>query len=205
MLLTRSRLCPGPKPGSSLHLHVLGTPPAFVLSQDQTLREELLNFTKSRQGPARRCGGHAPTELVGGPRACPWRDQTPASTRGSPKYTTGSGTQDGVGLGTAARRASRAKPATVYEPGHTSRSRVDREVRMLLSFQRPSHLSRKVAPSRRRAQHPEPGHWGGPPSIAPKQLPVSASLDVSSCDAGQQTGTNRRSRGVARAAPQQTT
>ena len=41
MLLTRSRLCPRPKPGSSLHLHVLSTPPAFVLSQDQTLREEL--------------------------------------------------------------------------------------------------------------------------------------------------------------------
>ena len=39
VLLTRSRLCPGPKPGSSLHLHVLSTPPAFVLSQDQTLRE----------------------------------------------------------------------------------------------------------------------------------------------------------------------
>ena len=39
MLLTRSRLCPGASPGSSLHLHVLGTPPAFVLSQDQTLRE----------------------------------------------------------------------------------------------------------------------------------------------------------------------
>src|SRR5436853_2634121 len=58
VLLTRSRLCPGPKPGSSLHLHVLGTPPAFVLSQDQTLREELpassvrhhSPFTKSRQG-----------------------------------------------------------------------------------------------------------------------------------------------------------
>src|SRR3954462_7710389 len=44
VLLTRSRLCPGPKPGSSLHLHVLSTPPAFVLSQDQTLREELLDF-----------------------------------------------------------------------------------------------------------------------------------------------------------------
>ena len=42
MLLTRSRLCPDPKVGSSLHLHVLSTPPAFVLSQDQTLREELL-------------------------------------------------------------------------------------------------------------------------------------------------------------------
>ena len=32
---------PGRSPGSSLHLHVLSTPPAFVLSQDQTLREEL--------------------------------------------------------------------------------------------------------------------------------------------------------------------
>ena len=42
MLLTRSRLCPRASPGSSLHLHVLSTPPAFVLSQDQTLREELL-------------------------------------------------------------------------------------------------------------------------------------------------------------------
>src|SRR4051812_42932064 len=41
VLLTRSRLCHGPKPASSLHLHVLSTPPAFVLSQDQTLREEL--------------------------------------------------------------------------------------------------------------------------------------------------------------------
>src|SRR5436190_23200598 len=41
VLLTRSRLCPRASPGSSLHLHVLGTPPAFVLSQDQTLREEL--------------------------------------------------------------------------------------------------------------------------------------------------------------------
>src|SRR6202043_3408698 len=46
VLLTRSRLCPRPKPGSSLHLHVLGTPPAFVLSQDQTLREELLDSQK---------------------------------------------------------------------------------------------------------------------------------------------------------------
>ena len=27
----------GPKPGFSFDLHVLGTPPAFVLSQDQTL------------------------------------------------------------------------------------------------------------------------------------------------------------------------
>src|SRR5688500_17594899 len=47
VLLTRSRLCPRASPGSSLHLHVLSTPPAFVLSQDQTLREELLNVELS--------------------------------------------------------------------------------------------------------------------------------------------------------------
>jgi hypothetical protein len=29
-------------PGASLDLHVLSAPPAFVLSQDQTLREELV-------------------------------------------------------------------------------------------------------------------------------------------------------------------
>src|SRR3712207_7760088 len=41
VLLTRSRLCPRASPGSSLHLHVLSTPPAFVLSQDQTLRKSV--------------------------------------------------------------------------------------------------------------------------------------------------------------------
>src|SRR5204863_9607884 len=54
VLLTRSRLCPGPKPGSSLHLHVLSTPPAFVLSQDQTLRKSdswLLAGPKAGRAP----------------------------------------------------------------------------------------------------------------------------------------------------------
>ena len=41
MLLTRSPLSPLPKEWFSLDLHVLSAPPAFVLSQDQTLREEL--------------------------------------------------------------------------------------------------------------------------------------------------------------------
>jgi hypothetical protein len=40
VLLTRSPLSPRPKPGFSLDLHVLSAPPAFVLSQDQTLRED---------------------------------------------------------------------------------------------------------------------------------------------------------------------
>ena len=42
VLLTRSPLSPGPKPWFSLDLHVLSAPPAFVLSQDQTLREGLV-------------------------------------------------------------------------------------------------------------------------------------------------------------------
>jgi hypothetical protein len=40
VLLTRSPLSPVPKDWFSLDLHVLSAPPAFVLSQDQTLREE---------------------------------------------------------------------------------------------------------------------------------------------------------------------
>ena len=41
VLLTRSPLITQGSPGSSFDLHVLSTPPAFVLSQDQTLREKL--------------------------------------------------------------------------------------------------------------------------------------------------------------------
>ncbi len=41
VLLTRSPLSPGASSGFSFDLHVLGTPPAFVLSQDQTLRRDL--------------------------------------------------------------------------------------------------------------------------------------------------------------------
>ena len=42
VLLTRSPLSPVPKDWFSLDLHVLSAPPAFVLSQDQTLREGLV-------------------------------------------------------------------------------------------------------------------------------------------------------------------
>src|SRR5947199_7366650 len=51
VLLTRSRLCPRPKPGASLHLHVLSTPPACVLSQDQTLRKRLACQQKAQAPP----------------------------------------------------------------------------------------------------------------------------------------------------------
>jgi hypothetical protein len=42
VLLTRSPLSPDPKVWFSLDLHVLSAPPAFVLSQDQTLRERVI-------------------------------------------------------------------------------------------------------------------------------------------------------------------
>src|SRR2546430_10322409 len=111
VLLTRSRLCPGPKPGSSLHLHVLGTPPAFVLSQDQTLREELRGkrqlshspFTKSRQGnynPHTARQSHAsygqnPGPIPGGIR--PLRRLTPPARPvvGNPMYTRAPGARRG--------------------------------------------------------------------------------------------------------------
>src|SRR2546430_1480788 len=47
VLLTRSPLSPGPKAWFSLDLHVLSAPPAFVLSQDQTLREEWIAGSKA--------------------------------------------------------------------------------------------------------------------------------------------------------------
>ena len=41
VLLTRSPLTPQPKPEGPFDLHVLSTPPAFVLSQDQTLQKRI--------------------------------------------------------------------------------------------------------------------------------------------------------------------
>ena len=52
MLLTRSPLSPDPKVRFSLDLHVLSAPPAFVLSQDQTLREEVVVSPRTQVLPA---------------------------------------------------------------------------------------------------------------------------------------------------------
>ena len=46
MLLTRPPLGLFPKKLPSLDLHVLGTPPAFVLSQDQTLNKKFNLFAQ---------------------------------------------------------------------------------------------------------------------------------------------------------------
>ena len=61
VLLTRSPLSPGPKPRFSLDLHVLSAPPAFVLSQDQTLREE--NVRPQAEPRIGRAGDSSSVEL----------------------------------------------------------------------------------------------------------------------------------------------
>src|SRR4051812_1970042 len=86
VLLTRSRLCPGASPGSSLHLHVLSTPPAFVLSQDQTLREVHCTWTRGEPRVRRRV---VMTMWVG-PYTGPTRYMTGCSDRPVPAgYRTG--------------------------------------------------------------------------------------------------------------------
>ena len=52
VLLTRSPLIQGASSSSPFDLHVLSTPPAFVLSQDQTLRKCLNSY------PTRRSNAH---------------------------------------------------------------------------------------------------------------------------------------------------
>ena len=161
VLLTRSRLCPGPKPGSSLHLHVLGTPPAFVLSQDQTLREELpqrvvrnIRSLERPQAVSRPATAPNPGPVPGGirplrPRSAPARGRIgvaplsrhEAGEGWSPSTQRAPKAQDGVNSGTAVRDAPRGeRPSDGVEPGHIYRPGSGRRVCMLLSFQRPSHL-----------------------------------------------------------------
>src|SRR5581483_5047820 len=60
VLLTRSPLSPGPKSWFSLDLHVLSAPPAFVLSQDQTLRERWFG---PKANPSLRACAQSPPAL----------------------------------------------------------------------------------------------------------------------------------------------
>ena len=55
VLLTRSPLIPGASTGSSFDLHVLSTPPAFILSQDQTLRKCITDTTQAPGKTGRPC------------------------------------------------------------------------------------------------------------------------------------------------------
>ena len=57
VLRTRSPLSTRASPGFTFDLHVLSAPPAFVLSQDQTLREDwFAHIVRSPDEPASRAG-----------------------------------------------------------------------------------------------------------------------------------------------------
>jgi hypothetical protein len=141
VLLTRSRLCPRPKPGSSLHLHVLSTPPAFVLSQDQTLRERLACH------PAR---ASAPAPLSS-------QESCRVRTAPAPRVHLRAPRTRRVWLQPSTRRR-RVEPGRDPEPCG-SRSH------MLLSFQRPARPpggnSARTAPPGREKGLPEEAHGSG--------------------------------------------
>jgi hypothetical protein len=143
VLLTRSRLCPRASPGSSLHLHVLSTPPAFVLSQDQTLREELLGAGRSPHPSQRAVMDHVRHRVHRGAAIYD------GSISGPPKR---------------ARRAEAWRPDRRIEPGRTP-GRGSTQVRMLLSFQRPPRPAGKGTPSQE-ARPEACCRRRGPPSIA---------------------------------------
>jgi hypothetical protein len=72
VLRTRSPLIPGPKPRSPFDLHVLSAPPAFVLSQDQTLRRD-----RSGVHEGRRCWSFWSGRVEEAPPTLPFPDLPP--------------------------------------------------------------------------------------------------------------------------------
>ena len=107
----------------------------------------------------------------------PATDQSPGSAPGGtgplrplhegPRYTVGLRAQDGVNLGSAVRAFPRRGVRAAASNLDTQLDRrFGRRVRMLLSFQRPSHLFRKELLLRGRARGHKTGSRGGPTSIA---------------------------------------
>jgi hypothetical protein len=116
-----------------------------------------------------------PPSVVGGPGPGPWWDQAPASSRGDSMYTTSPGTQDGVQSGTAVRGPAKGRRATASNLDTLLDRGFGRRVRMLLSFQRPSHLFGKGVPSyRARPRQPNRLLRSEPVSIAPDRGGVEA-------------------------------
>ena len=63
MLLTRPPLSTRPKPNTPFDLHVLGTPPAFVLSQDQTRHPSIKHVSHNENHDGLRCLSTHPTGI----------------------------------------------------------------------------------------------------------------------------------------------
>src|SRR4051794_34592654 len=176
VLLTRSRLCPRPKPGSSLHLHVLSTPPAFVLSQDQTLREELLSRMSLSLRHTRDGRTHGPIRAL----------------RRGTAYCLISG------LPPTDRREGGPAPGSNLDAHRLGQVCQADSVRMLLSFQRPSRpwgfggdssvLTRaRVSPS---------GQWivAHPSGLASRARPVAGGTASTAGPDSSARGTQRQGR-----------
>jgi hypothetical protein len=126
VLLTRSRLCPRASPGSSLHLHVLSTPPAFVLSQDQTLREELLGaspkaHTRHKELSWTMCG----TEYTVAPRSMTGQSQVRRARLGDrriePGRTPSRGSDSGAHAVEFSKTATPCREGDSFSRGATGR------------------------------------------------------------------------------------
>jgi hypothetical protein len=76
-LLTRAPLGPGPKPRTPFDLHVLSAPPAFVLSQDQTLSFILVTASSDPAWHPQSLPDHDPKFGPPSPRAITSRDAAP--------------------------------------------------------------------------------------------------------------------------------
>ena len=126
VLLTRSRLCPRPKPGSSPHLHVLSTPPAFVLSQDQTLRESTASHPQAGARRLRPTAPHSITKSLS-PRI---GARTPDTARMTVQFVSLAQT-----AGPEAVRVARSNLDAIRIQSVRRRARIG--AHMLFSFQRP--------------------------------------------------------------------
>jgi hypothetical protein len=170
VLLTRSRLCPRPKPGSSLHLHVLSTPPAFVLSQDQTLRERLAWCL-----PARRC--RAGSTVLTRERQASRRVHHGEVLDGFDSYPSPAGPADSGRTWTLPRADG-------------SRSH------MLLSFQRPSRprrgLRRSSANRTKKASRGRPAAWLRGAALSPRPSPGRSSSSGATCECSTARGSRNR-------------
>src|SRR5947207_11389452 len=165
VLLTRSRLCPRPKPGSSLHLHVLSTPPAFVLSQDQTLRKRLACQSGAAKAPA-HCLVRKVVRSV-----LLWRD--PVHLRARPGL-------DGIWLSPPPANPQRGRAATGRTWTRLAELRTEPSSRTLLSFQRPPRPRTGTPPfdAVERPLKRPPGRGLVPPSRCVAQLLGPGGLPV---------------------------
>ena len=176
MLLTRSPLDTGPKAAASFDLHVLSTPPAFVLSQDQTLRRDL----RHRPKPGHRSVCSAAPRLGGCVSSLAFREPAAplgcGETFGSPGAEAPggpAGMPDRVLTDIASGHAARADARTRY----ASVSSVFKKQSPIGDYRGPARagpLAPKALQSQPRPEAP-PGVTGDTSRSGPRQQPSEPS------------------------------